>query len=300
VDSHEALPTVSTPTADLLATDVRPFAAAVTAGVASVMTAHVTYSRWDPTGAAATFSTVLLGHLRVALGFQGIVVTDALIMAGATAAAAEAPATVAAVAAGCDALLYPRDFELVVAALDGAVGAEISAERAAEALERVDRAAARWRPALAGEESPDLAEHGAFADGLADRALYLVERGTALGAPRRPAVPVVDDDIGGPYTVGPRDVFERSLDLGAGAVRRGRVVALYAEPRSWKGRANLGAKTLDQLMRLAPAAALVVLFGHPRLVTQIPGSAPVLVAWHGQALMQRAAARWVRRAARGD
>jgi hypothetical protein len=137
---------------------------------------------------------------------------------------------------------------------------------------------------------------GAFADGLADRALYLVERGPARAVPRRPSVPVVDDDIGGPYSVGPRDVFERSLEPGA-APRQGRVVALYAEPRSWKGRADLGRRSREQLGRLAPGAALVVLFGHPRLVDQIPGQAPVLVAWHGQTLMQRAAARWVRRAA---
>jgi hypothetical protein len=44
---------------------------------------------------------------------------------------------------------------------------------------------------------------------------------------------------------------------------------------------------------LAPRAELVILFAHPRLVTQIPGNAPVLCCWHGQPLMQRAAARWV-------
>jgi hypothetical protein len=52
---------------------------------------------------------------------------------------------------------------------------------------------------------------------------------------------------------------------------------------------------MAQLVSLAPNAALIVLFGHPRLVTQIPGSAPVLVAWHGMPLMQRTAARWVMR-----
>ena len=52
----------------------------------------------------------MLDYLRDTLGFQGIVVTDALIMAGATARQAEAPATASAVAAGCDALLYPADF----------------------------------------------------------------------------------------------------------------------------------------------------------------------------------------------
>jgi len=54
----------------------------------------------------------------------------------------------------------------------------------------------------------------------------------------------------------------------------------------------LSERSLAQLQS-ATDAALVVLFGHPRLATQIPGNAPVLVAWHGQPLMQRVAARWV-------
>jgi hypothetical protein len=44
---------------------------------------------------------------------------------------------------------------------------------------------------------------------------------------------------------------------------------------------------------VAPGAALVVLFGHPRLVKEIPGSVPVLVAWHRQPLMQHAVAEWL-------
>jgi hypothetical protein len=71
------------------------------------------------------------------------------------------------------------------------------------------------------------------------------------------------------------------------------VVLVYAEPRSWKGRADLGARSLATLEQLVPSASLVVLFAHPRLAGQIPGDVPVVCAWHGQALMQRAAARWV-------
>jgi hypothetical protein len=44
-----------------------------------------------------------------------------------------------------------------------------------------------------------------------------------------------------------------------------------------------------------PDASLVVLFGHARLVEQIPGDAPVLVAWHRQRLMQEAVGRWLLR-----
>jgi beta-N-acetylhexosaminidase len=118
------------PLSELVETDLVPFGAAVRAGVGSVMSAFVAYPSWDGSGRAASFSPTILGYLRNALGFGGLVVTDALIMAGATAREAEGPATASAVAAGCDALLYPENFPSVVAALDAAVGRAISTARA--------------------------------------------------------------------------------------------------------------------------------------------------------------------------
>src|SRR5439155_1317295 len=91
------------------------------------------------TGRAASFSPAILGYLRDTLNFGGLVVTDALIMAGASAAQPVPAATVGAVAAGCDALLYPENFPSVVAALDRAVGAELPAARAAAVVERAGR-----------------------------------------------------------------------------------------------------------------------------------------------------------------
>jgi len=298
-DSHETLPRVTEPRAELLAIDGTPFEHALRAGVGSVMSAFVAYPDWDPSGRAASFSPIILGHLREALGFAGFVVTDALIMAGATAREAEPSATVSAVAAGCDALLYPEDFRAVAAALDRAVGSAIPQARADEALAHGEQTAAQWGGG-ADQGEPDLVAHGAFADGLADRALLLHREDPPwLRAPL--GVHVVDDDVGGPYTVGPRDVFHQTVREAGVAVRAGRgergtgtsVVLVYAEPRSWKGRADLGARSLSALRRLVPGTALVVLFAHPRLVPQIPGAGPVLCAWHGQPLMQRAAARWI-------
>jgi hypothetical protein len=112
-------------------------------------------------------------------------------------------------------------------------------------------------------------------------------------------VSIIDDDVGGPYTIPPRDVFMREL-MSRGVNVPGypdpgtrHIVLVYAEPRSWKGRGDLGARSVAQLERLLPQASLVILFAHPRLVAQIPGDVPVLCAWHGQALLQRAAAKWV-------
>jgi hypothetical protein len=206
---------------------------------------------------------------------------------------------VGAVAAGCDALLYPEDFSRVAAALDQAVGGDIPTARADDALTRYDAAVSQWSD-LPDQGEPDLAAHAAFADGIADRAAHLV-RGDAPRMRGRGAIAVsiVDDDVGGPYSVGPRDVFhatlrEAGVHVGKGETAKGkRVVLVYSEPRSWKGRADLGARSRAALRRLVPGAQLVVLFGHPRLAAQIPGTAPILECWHGQALMQRAAARRV-------
>ena len=297
-DSHATLPRVQVSATELQSVDGAPFEYAIRASVGSVMGAFVAYPGWDPSGRAATFSSEILGYLRTTLNFRGLVVTDALIMAGASAAQPVPAATVQAVAAGCDALLYPESFEKVIAALNRAVGAEIATARADEALAHYDAALVSWGGDRPDQGEPDGAGHASVADGLADRVTHLV-RGEPPRLTTPLAVSIVDDDLGGPYTIPPRDVFHRTLrDAGVSIVARAtgnvrRVVLVYSEPRSWKGRADLGPASRDALRRLVPGAQLVVLFGHPRLAAQIPGKAPILLAWHGQALMQKAAGRWV-------
>jgi beta-glucosidase len=298
-DSHDGLPVVEATATELQQGDAAPFAAAVQAGVGSVMPAFVAYPAWDPSGAAATFSSPILDYLRATLGFNGLVVTDAFIMGGATAAAPEGSAAAAAITAGCDILLYPTDWQGVVRALE-----RVEVSRAEEALGRYEKALAAANPGAAprGQPSPlddsQLAQHQELADGLADRAVHLL-RGEPPPLGRAVSVTIIDDDVGGPYTIPPRDVFVRELRGRGVSVPRypepgtRHIVLVYAEPRSWKGRADLGPKSVARLERLVSQASFVVLFAHPRLVVQIPGDVPVLCAWHGQALMQRAAARWV-------
>ena len=290
-DSHEGVPVISASGIELRLTDAAPFGAAVRAGVGSVMSAFVAYPGWDDSGVAAAFSRPILGYLRDPLGFKGLVVTDAFIMGGATAAQSEEPAAVAAVSAGCDALLYPTNWEAVIRALDA-----VPVARAVEAIAHVEAAAHQWCRAEVGTVNPQVyIDNRQFADGLADRAVHLL-RGDAPHLKPPFSVSIVDDDVGGPYAIASRDVFKKQLGAwGVGSGTR-RVVLVYSEPRSWKGRGDLGARSLEQLERLAPSAALFVLFGHPRMAAQIPGGAPIVCAWHGEALMQRAAARWVRKA----
>lgn len=299
-DSHNVLPAVPLPLAELAATDLGPFAAAVQAGVAMVMTAHVGFPHWDATGTPATLSPVILGYLRQALGFDGLIVTDALIMEGARAGKTPGDAAVAALVAGCDLLLYPGDLAEVVGAITRAAeSGTLSHVQLHASVARLDRLLASTEALGASRPAPRASvTQGDGADALADRLLARgLVRGTAPGLHGLDLV-VVDDDIGGWYAPGPSDIVRRTLGQRKTVERSGgsRIVLAFAEPRAAKGRAGFGPESLARLAALAPEAALVVVFGHPRLVAEIPAGPPVLLAWHRQPLMQRAVARWLHRA----
>lgn len=104
VDSHLGLPVIDADEATARARELPPFAAAVQAGVELVMTAHVVVPALDDQ--PATLSRRLLTDLlRGELGFTGVVVTDALDMAGVRAGHGIAGAAVLALRAGADLLL---------------------------------------------------------------------------------------------------------------------------------------------------------------------------------------------------
>ena len=293
VDSHIALPVVNEDAETLRDADLLPFAIAVESGVASVMTAHVAYSALDPSGLPATLSRPIMAELRERLGYDGLVVTDALIMDGALVGRRESDAAVEAVQAGVDLLLYPNDARRVRDALQQALASgTLARERLAESLRRYERALA-----TATRPTPPVSR-GPFdsADALADA---LLEQGMLRGAAPRLQGPlhltIVDDDIGGPYPPGPTDWTRRLL--GERRVERygggSRVVLAFAEPRAWKGRSGFGPESRAALASAAPDADLIVLFGHPRLLPELPTDAPVLLAWHRQRLMQEAVGRWL-------
>jgi beta-N-acetylhexosaminidase len=80
LDSHLALPTVDAPAERLEAVELPPFRAAVAAGVASMMTAHVVYPAWDPDRPATLSPAVQRDQLRRRLGFDGVLFSDDLEM----------------------------------------------------------------------------------------------------------------------------------------------------------------------------------------------------------------------------
>jgi beta-N-acetylhexosaminidase len=145
-DSHVTLPSVAATLPELLATDLVPFRAAIEAGVRSVMTGHVVFPAIDEL--PATLSRRLVTEvLRGELGFDGVIITDALGMAGIGDGAKRAAGAIGAIAAGADLICLPaeeaaqlRARDTVAAAFHGGV---LSRDRVAEATTRV-RALADW------------------------------------------------------------------------------------------------------------------------------------------------------------
>lgn len=109
-DSHVDTPVDSRALDDILGTDVVPFAALMQQGLQAIMPAHVVYPAVDTR--AAGFSPVWIdGLLRRRLGFDGLVFSDDLEMAGAQAAGDIVERADAALRAGCDVVLVCNDFE---------------------------------------------------------------------------------------------------------------------------------------------------------------------------------------------
>ena len=304
-DSHATLPVVDVPRATLHGEDLVPFRAALNADVASVMTAHVSYPALDPSGAPATLSApILQGLLREEMRFRGLIVTDALIMAGVRSRRGEGDATVRAIEAGCDLLLYPEDLEGVTSALEQAVEhGPLTVERLAASQDLRSRWAT-WAIDHEPEGVPEVDR--ARAAEIAMRAVFLV-RGDAVRVGGGTEVLVVDDDVGGPYPPPSREPFFTALAAGGVEVTRvdsptpdadsPLVIALFGDIRGWKGRAGYSAATRNAVGRAIVGSrgrgrsAIVVQFSHPRLSSEIPEAETMVCCWGGERAMQEAAAR---------
>jgi beta-N-acetylhexosaminidase len=82
-DSHAGLPLVDVDPATAYATSLRPFQVAVQAGVPAVMVGHLYYAQLEPQeNLPASLSPTMLGILREEFAFEGIIMTDAMDMAG--------------------------------------------------------------------------------------------------------------------------------------------------------------------------------------------------------------------------
>src|SRR5207247_1789726 len=106
LDARRRLPTIDSSWDEMRATHIPPFVAAVAEGVDCLMTSHPVYPNLDPARIPATFSRrIVHDHLRVEMGFSGVIVSDDLEMGAIGEACPIGEAVVKTAAAGHDLLL---------------------------------------------------------------------------------------------------------------------------------------------------------------------------------------------------
>lgn len=143
-DSHHALPVLDLSGEEVQSRELLPFVAAIEAGTRVIMTSHIVLPQLDAENPATMSQTLLTGLLREQLGFDGLVVSDALDMAGAASPGGMPETAIRALRAGCDLLCLGTDnTEQEVVAIEQAITAAMADGRLDQ--RRVYEAAGRVR-----------------------------------------------------------------------------------------------------------------------------------------------------------
>ncbi len=327
-DSHIALPVVPADLARLNSLELVPFRRAVDEGVDAVMTAHVVVSGMQGLeGAPATFDErIMTDLLREGLGFEGLLLTDALVMGALSERYGTGQVAVLALEAGSDVLLMPTDvteaIDAVMAAVDeGRLKPSRIRESARRVLETKARAGlhvGRMVDLNAVDEVVGAAGHLAFADTVATRSITLLRdrdtvlpvnplwtrtvlsltyarpdnliAGTAFDPALASLVEVTNRARVGPDT--PVEVYD-SLEVLAAEVDLV-IVSVYAPPRSGTGDISVSEGMADFIATVGPERPMMVIsFGNPYLLVALPESPGYMIAWGAHEVSQNAAVRAV-------
>ena len=325
-NSHLSLSMVTASRARLDSVEFVPFRAAIDAGVGAIMTYHGILPALDSSGVPATLSPrVLTGLLRGSLDYHGVLITDAMDMAGVLRQFGASEAAVRAVAAGADVLLMPTD---VPGTID-AVVAGVRDGRYAE--ERIDASVRRLldlkrRFGLDRSRFVSLDSVRAIVGDTAHLALarHVAERGVVLVKDSLRSVPVAASRTARVLSV----TYARRAELGAGVafnaeMRHGfdslrtefvsadeatpdferllhvadssdvTVVSSYVNISSTTAMAGAPRAFVDFVARLVARGTrpILVSFGTPYLLQQAPSVPAYLIAWGPSQVSQQAAAR---------
>jgi len=321
-DSHLQLATLSGDRERLDRVELRPFRDAIAAGVDAVMLGHISVPALDPTGAPATLSAPIAGELRSVLGFRGLMVTDAMEMQGVR-AAWTGEAAVRAVRAGADFILLPPDPDVAIQAIVREVRQgrlteariDESVTRILEAKERIGLDRKRLVDPSA-MEAVDRPEDVAHALEVARRSITVLRNeGGVLPLHAEQPLRILhlvlssdarNDAIAGipeaelaarriatqTYVLGPEVSPETASRILAAAPGFTHVIAsAFVRVSAYKGNADMAEGHARLLRDLQAAGRPVVLisFGSPYLLRQVPSVSAYMSAYGGADSSQRAA-----------
>ncbi|RIQ34089.1 glycoside hydrolase family 3 protein [Jiangella rhizosphaerae] len=227
-DSHYGVPEIDHTRQEWETIDAPPFRAAIDAGIDVIMTAHIVVDSLDPTGVPATLSEpIITGLLRDELGYDGVVITDALNMEGVRQGFGPARVPVLALRAGVDQLLVPKDGDMDVmyqAVLQAVRDGEISEQRLDESVERILRL--KWDRGITEDEQVDVERvartvgnraHQIAAERITDPTVTALRNTGADGAAILPVAPTSSVNVVTTNTAAGNDLAAALRERGATA-----------------------------------------------------------------------------------
>jgi beta-glucosidase-like glycosyl hydrolase len=272
--------------------DLVPFAAAIDAGVASVMVSPASLPGLDAQEGAMRSASVIENVLRAALGFDGLAATVPLDREPGIHPADEAAQAVVALIAGCDVVLAPSDLDGTVEALERAAkGGALSAVRVRAALDRVNRWSGWARPTEAREPGLD---DVMWSRQLADRTCMWLSGGRPrIGA----TLEVVSIGTPMPHVAETLRAMHVEVMESANPTPKERapLVVCFAPPIGPGD--GVGRVDLDKARLMAKEAitagrdAAIVAACHPRAAAGVGRDLAVVCVWEPTRAMQQAAAR---------
>jgi beta-N-acetylhexosaminidase len=177
-DAHLDLPVLATAWKEMEAIHLKPFLAAIDAGVDAIMTSHPVYPNLDPAYVPATFSKGIVHHfLRKELGYEGVIVTDDLEMGALKNICSIGESAVRAIEAGHDMVLVCHGREAVLevhAALTQALKeGRLEREEIELSLDRLEKLKAKRKERFSGSEVFAEPEGKALAAKIAEEGIQI-------------------------------------------------------------------------------------------------------------------------------
>lgn len=323
-DTHIELPVLPFDVKRLDTVELPPFVAAIEAGVKAIMIAHIALPAITGDRKPATLSRAILTDLlRTRLRFEGLIVTDGMVMGGITRAYDDRTAAVEAVKAGADILLFfARPDQAVEGIADAVHRGEIAESRIDESVRRILKAKKMIGLDRKKRIDPDQIEvtlgskeHIRLAEEIADKAVTLLKNSPGLlplGTGADCTVLKISDqflpDEGRHFaralreTVAIRNEFylwqESNRENFAAVLERIPSGSLIVCPAffyvgAWKGKSAVPEEIARFLRELTMKKCRLVLvsFGSPYIFRDIPFADAYLCAYFGTRELERAAAR---------
>jgi len=294
------IPTVRESDDVLYASDLVPFRAAIDAGVAGIMVAEASYAALDASGTPASLSRPILGRLlRTQLGYEGLAVADASMLAtqwGHRVRAADL------VAAGIDIVLRPINLDVELRALiDALDDRTLDGERVHDAAKR-----RRLRAEMAGAPTAELdAERidDTWLEEVAERTITVVRgRNVRVALPVEVAVVASRADLAAAaaagFASGISDAGEDAASVrrvsSASANTRSPLVVIVDPPAGFSTSAQEVASLCAGARQLG-RESVVVWCGHPATSPDTTGASLTIACWSPSTPMLRATGRWLLR-----